>query len=119
MEQVAIFDKPEGVPEVLVAGQFFRVRRVHHLLHKAPLVLPFTACGDELDDWDPVAVLQLVLGHMVQELKTLFHTNAGKGGFEASWQAYQLELTLEEVFYGHPLAACDTQLNAALGTSTT
>lgn len=50
MEQVANFDKTEGVPEVLVAGQFFRVRRVHHLLHKAPLVLPFTACGDELDD---------------------------------------------------------------------
>lgn len=68
----------------------FRVRRVHHLFHKEALVLPFATPRDYLNDWDPVAVLQLVLGHMVQELKALFHANSGKGGFEASWQAYQL-----------------------------
>lgn len=119
VEQVAIFDDTEGIPHVLVAAEFFRVRRLHHLLHTAPLVLPFTISGDEWDDWDPVSLLQLAVGHMVEELRKLFHTSAGKGGFEPSWQAYQLDLALEEVFYGHPLAACDTQLNAALGTSTT
>lgn len=66
-----------------------------------------------------MAVLLLVLTHMVQELRTLFHANAGKGGFEASWQAYQLELALEEVFYDHPLAPRDAQLSAALGSCTT
>lgn len=104
---------------MLVAAEFFRPRRVHHLLNKMPLVLPFATSGDELGDWDPVAVLQLVLTHMVDELKTLFHSNSGKGGFEASWRAYQLELALEGVIYGHPLAPCNGQVSAALGTSTT
>lgn len=50
VEQVAIFDATEGFPPVLVAEEFFRVRRVHHLLHKEALILPFTVSGDELDD---------------------------------------------------------------------
>lgn len=85
------------------------------LLTSRPMVIPFQLCEEGIQELDVVHILNKTLVRLIVILGDLYESNADKGGFDASWKSYQIELALEEVFYGHPLSPCDGQLSARIG----
>lgn len=79
------------------------------------MLIPFP--DKEWKGLDFVAVFQDTLMHLMEVLQSVFQSNAGKGGFDAAWTAYQVELALEEHVYGHPLSHADVRHFEILGTS--
>lgn len=65
-----------------------------------------------------MSTLEKVLSHFVKELYSILDKNNGVARYDPSWKAFQLELALEELFYGHPLSPLDLQLSVSLGTNT-
>ncbi len=72
---------------------------------------------DRLDGMSILTVLQEALHFLHSVLMSTFHKSNGRGGFYKSWKAYQAELALEELIYGHPLSPEDRSLAVSLGTS--
>ena len=55
--------------------------------------------------------------HLCNSLETLLESNGFQGGYLPSWECYQMELALEEMFYGQPRCPTDLQYSVALGCS--
>lgn len=64
-----------------------------------------------------ITILKNVLDHHVGVLTQTHHSSSGRGGFDDAWRAYQSELALEEILYGHPLSPQDHHMTKILGTS--
>lgn len=94
-----------------VARDFFNAAEMAALLTEQALVVPFQ--GDEV-----VKILMMTVKYLCQVLMNLQASHAGKGGFEASWKAYQCEVAFEELVHGHPLLYADRNYSASLGTCT-
>lgn len=88
--------------------------RIHAFFAVHPMIIPFFRSGDNGIE----AVLYQVLMYLLNTVNKMFVLYAAKGGFEGSWEAYQIELAFEEIFYGHPLSAADRQMSVAQGTCT-
>lgn len=100
--------------EPILAVHFFSLRHLKWFLNELPMVIPFK--WDE-GDCSVQEILCTCLTYMADELWTLGNEHSGKGGFIPSWRAFQLELALEEAFYGHPLSNVDNVYSSAMGTS--
>lgn len=59
-----------------------------------------------------------MLGHFVKELQNLYEHNEGVARYDVCWRSFEMELALEELFYGRPLSPSDFQLSVSLGTNT-
>ena len=79
-----------------------------------PLVVPFK---DTADGSGVMTALRAVTSHYVVNLTGLLRNSKGLGGFLSTWSAYQAELALEEVFWGHPLCQEDRVYSVSLGTA--
>ena len=80
------------------------------------LVVPFK---DTADGSGVMTALRAVTSHYVVKLTGLLRNSKGLGGFLSAWSAYQAELALEEVFWGHPLCQEDRVYSVSLGTAST
>lgn len=49
-----------------------------------------------------LSAVACTLWHVIHKPECLCESNAGKGGFDAAWQAYWLGLAMEELVYSHP-----------------
>ena len=106
MEQVCKFRAGvEGVPASLEPQSLFGMEELRCLLRTRPLVVPFK---DTADGSGVMTALRAVTRHYVVELTGLMRNSNGLGGFLSTWSAYQAELALEEVFWGHPLCQEDS-----------
>lgn len=84
------------------------------LLHREPMVVPFCWVDGTRSVND---ILGICLREMVDHLRALGIAHNAKGGHDAAWESFQLELSLEETLYGHPLNPVDMAYSASLGTS--
>ncbi|CAL8380725.1 unnamed protein product [Arctogadus glacialis] len=73
---------------------------------------------DREDGRGLLSTLRGVVSHLAGILGESFRASEGMGRYDPSWKAYQAELALEELFFGHPLSSLDNTLSASLGTST-
>ena len=95
----------EGVPASLEPQSLFGMKKLRYLLRTRPLVVPFK---DTADGSGVMTALRAVTSHYVVKLTGLLRNSKGLGGFLSTWSAYQAELALEEVFWGHPLCQEDS-----------
>lgn len=114
VEQVRLF-QADDCPLVIKADKFFSEVRLWELMEQKPMLVPFL--DKEWEGLGVVAVLQDTMAYLVEVLRSVFDTNSGKGGYDAAWTAYQVEIVLEELIYGHSLSHEDTRLSEILGTS--
>lgn len=78
---------------VLQASDFFAEPMLDHLLETAPMLVPFP-------DNENCLGLCHVAVFLVSTLHDLLYRYKGLGGYENSWRAFQLELALDELFFG-------------------
>jgi hypothetical protein len=95
----------EGVPASLEPQSLFGMKELRCLLRTRLLVVPFK---DTADGSGVMTALRAVTSHYVVNLTGLLRNSKGLGGFLSTWSAYQAELALEEVFWGHPLCQEDS-----------
>ena len=93
------------------ASAFIDEGRLVDLLESRPALLPFSRRT-------VIWMVRHTLEMIHEQLTSLTLTNAGKGGFEPAWRAYQLELAFEELSHGHPFLRSDRFYSASLGTCT-
>lgn len=83
--------------------QLFRTRHCPTMV--SPLALFSDQCLKDLltteDDMTHLTVVQEALTYLNSVLRTTFDTSHGQGSFEQSWRAYQTNIALEELIYGH------------------
>lgn len=85
------------IPFHLEPRDFFNPPALHHLLEQTPMILPFRDNGHRLGLRH---VVQPVATHLTSTHESLNKNHHGQGGFTNSCTAFQLELALEELFYG-------------------
>lgn len=113
IEQVRRFEDPgdlEIVPKVL-----FCEEALFDLFQDNAIVLPFK---DTDVPSGLLPTLTNIIKSLVEELVELFDEYQGVAQFDSVWRCFQVELALEEMFFGHPLALGDYHLSVSLGTST-
>lgn len=113
--QVAVFLKDIHIPHNVLPRQLFSDDAVYKLLKDHSMVIPFR---DSMDERGLLTMVKDCLHHLNICLDEAFQLNECKGHFDASWKAYQMQLVLEELIYGHPLCQSDAQIAQSLWTST-
>eukprot|EP00064_Thunnus_orientalis_P026271 superscaffoldBa00016092_g26768 len=78
------------------------------------MIIPFI---DTEDGITVLTVVQKTLRHLIGVLRSSFKSGHDRGNYDDAWRAYQAELALEELIYGHPLSPEDKKLTVSLGTS--
>ncbi|MEQ2213391.1 hypothetical protein XENOCAPTIV_014393, partial [Xenoophorus captivus] len=113
IEQVRHFE--EDIPSEVFPESHFCKEAIFSLLSNSAIVIPFkdSVCPNGL-----LPTLNKVMDHVIRELRYLYNTSEGVAKYDPCWKAFQLELALEEVFFGHPLSKGDYQVSVSLGTST-
>lgn len=112
IEQVVYLGEGDILPKVIKPKEYFCEEKLDELLATKPMVLPFI----EDENSGPMNTLSLTMEYLTVMLWKVFQNNSGMGGYTASWTAYQIELTLEEMVYGHPLSPLDYHYTVSLGT---
>lgn len=87
--------------------------QLHDILESRPLMIPFY--DEQSEDISFSSVIVTICNHLAEKLKGLFNLHRNRGGFEESWTAFQLELALEQFFFGRCLCPNDTQMSINLG----
>lgn len=114
MEQV-VFLEGEDIPMAVKPRDYFSLSSLDQLIGTHALFVPFK----DLPDGSGLrGTLQEVVQYLTEQLYAALRGSCGVGRFAPTWKAFQAELALEEMFYGHPLSPRDNVLSAALGTST-
>ncbi|CAL8239964.1 unnamed protein product [Gadus morhua 'NCC'] len=114
IEQVVRFEG-EDVPFEFDPREFFDLPALKRLFQDRALLVPFQ---DREDGRGLLSTLRGIVSHLAGILGESFQDSAGVGRYDPSWKAFQAELALEELFFGHPLSSLDNTLSASLGTST-
>lgn len=91
---------------------FFIPSALDYLLETVPMIVPFK---DNADGLGLRNVVHTVASHLTQSLGDVFAAKKGMGGFFSSWRSFQLELALEEFFFGRVVGKYSKQYAAALG----
>lgn len=110
LEIVSIAQK---VPEICCAD-YLSHSNVSNLLHKYPLIVPFTECL-ESTEYTFTGLLKTIPRYLHDTLHDLFLNHEGKGGFFPVWQAYQYEVANEQFWNGHPNSVLDNTFAVNLG----
>ncbi|MEQ2166835.1 hypothetical protein GOODEAATRI_032375, partial [Goodea atripinnis] len=113
IEQVIRFE--EEFPRFLNPCEHFNEPALMSLLRDNAVVIPFKdlVCQHSL-----LPTLKQVLDHLLKELDQIFTTSEGVARYDSCWKAFQCELALEEMFFGHPLSPVDERFSVSLGTNT-
>lgn len=109
----AVFMVKDHFPIRLEAKDFFNQNALHQLLMQKPMLVPFK---DNAHGLDLRHVLNPVATHLTNTLETLFQNSHGQGGYKNSWTAFQMELALEEIFFGRLFCPQSKPFSISLGT---
>lgn len=113
IEQVRLYE--DWVPTAICPGEHFCEPALFAMLGENALVIPFS---ERAYEHGLLSTLSRVLDHVVTELWRLYMTSEGVARYDACWKSFQIELLLEELFYGHPLSTGDYSISVSLGTNT-
>ena len=80
---------------MVIASDCLNVDKVFDLLRRKPMLMPFPK--------GIIRCIQEVGLTLTSELKKLLDRYSGTGNVEATWKAYQLELSVEKMLWGYPL----------------
>ncbi|CAM4733370.1 unnamed protein product [Leuciscus chuanchicus] len=101
--------------QVLDPRVFFSEPMLNDLLETAPMLVPFrTTDGSGMS-----SVVHSVATYLTGALRDLLNRVRGSGGYENSWSAFQIELAVEELFFGHPLCRTSLQVSSSRPNSLT
>lgn len=114
LEVVTVSQVNELPGRRIEASDFIKVASLSALLEKHPLVIPLQQFVSNIER-PSSELLQSVASHLCRELEELHNKNKCRGGFLASWRAYQLELSLEKYFFGKPTQTRDAIYSTNLG----
>lgn len=114
IEQVVRFDGKD-VPFDINPRDYFDHSALQKLFLDHALLVPFQ---DREEGQGLLSTLRNVVNHLAGVLGQSLRDSEGVGRYHASWKAFQAELALEDLFFGHPLSVLDNTLSASLGTST-
>lgn len=112
IEQVVRFESGE-IPVDVKAGKYFNMDALTTLLSCHALLIPF---ADLKDGLGLLSTVRSVVDYLIGTLRESFRCSEGVGRYDPTWRAFQAELALEELFFGHPLSALDNVWSASLGT---
>ncbi|CAM4548046.1 unnamed protein product [Leuciscus chuanchicus] len=112
----AFFLLKENLPEILEPRHFYDEADIYNLLEDYPMVLVFKDNSKKLGLQH---VINPVTECLTQSLYNLLAECKGQGGYTNSWTAFQLELALEELFFGKPNSRTSVQFSVSLGTNGT
>lgn len=93
--------------EMVIASDCLNVDKVFDLLKRKPMLVPFPK--------GTMRCIQDVGLTLTSELKKLLDRYSGTGNVEATWKAYQLELSVEKMLWGYPLCGRSSQYSVSLG----
>ncbi|WAR18178.1 hypothetical protein MAR_000016 [Mya arenaria] len=93
--------------EEVKASDCLNVDKVLGLLTRQPMLVPFPR--------GTMRCIQKIGLNLTSELKKLLDRYSCTGNVEATWKAYQLELSLEKMLWGHPLCGRSSQYSVSLG----
>ncbi|TNN39522.1 hypothetical protein EYF80_050298 [Liparis tanakae] len=112
--EYVLFLEDIAYPKCVEPSWFFVEEHLLQFFEENPVVLPY-----RLGPYNQgvLVILSKVMDFLVQSLSKLHVGHRNRGGYEPSWKAFQLELALEELFYGHPLSVSDVPYSVSLGTS--
>ncbi|KAL0150375.1 hypothetical protein M9458_054192, partial [Cirrhinus mrigala] len=110
----AVFVAGPGYVERFHPCHFFIPSMIDNLLETVPMIIPFK---DNENGLGLREVVQQVSRYLTSTLHDLLQSGKGQGGYERSWTAFQIELALEEMFFGRPLCLSSRQYSASLGVS--
>ncbi len=113
IKQVRLFTAEDLLHKVDPEYMFSEQYLWYQLYERALLVL----FVDRNDSRGLCTVVTQTVAHLNNVLRVAYTNNRGRGGFEPVRRAYQAELALEKLVYGHPLSPYDHQLTQVLGTS--
>lgn len=97
---------------MIKAPVFFSEPCLEMLLEYYPMVVPFWDLEDGCGLFD---IVHSVSNYLCESLTSLLHEHKGLGGFKESWSAFQLELALEEMFFGRCAHHPSRPYSASLG----
>jgi len=112
----AVYLLKENLPEMLEPCHFYKEADNYNLLEYFPMVLVFKENPKKLGLWH---VIKPVREYFTQSLYNLLTEFKGRGGYTNSWTAFQLELALEELFFGKPNSRTSVPISVTLGTNGT
>lgn len=110
----AVFVAGPGYVERFHPCYFFIPSMIENLLETVPIIIPFKVNENGLGLRE---VVQQVCRYLTSTLYDFLQSGKGQGGYECSWTAFQIELALEEMFFGRPLCLSSRQYSASLGVS--
>ena len=97
--------------------ELFDAGALKRMCERHPVFIPFYECSDDTHSF--TGMFQSVGKGLLDELTELRNTYQFIGGFMNSWKAFQLELSLERLFWGRPFMPSDNLLSINLGPGTT
>lgn len=113
IEQVRRFES--AIPSKIVPQDIFNEQALSMLFLEHPLVIPFRDTGFT---HGLLPTLDSVLDFFILELASKYDNDQGVAFYDSCWKSFQMELALEEMFFGHPLSKEDYCLSVSLGTNT-
>ncbi|KAK7884033.1 hypothetical protein WMY93_027156 [Mugilogobius chulae] len=103
------------VPRTLHSHCLINTDRVAELVAEKPALIPFlSSANEDVRGFRKELVLTLCRG-----LERVMTQRCFSAGYDPCWQAFQLELALEEYHHGQPRTPAHGQFSVALGTSST
>lgn len=106
----------EGVFFVLEPSHFFIPSMLDHLLESVPMLVPFQ---DNENSLGLCHVVQPVATYLIIILYDPLQSKKDLGGFHNSLSAFQLELVVEELFFGQAMCSSSRQYSSSLSVSVT
>ena len=96
-------------------NMFFDESNITKLLENHPMLLPF---HEDEGQGSFIGNVRNIVTYLISKLQKLYESNKNQGGFLASWESYQLELSLEILFWGNPMLQSDAIFATNLGPAT-
>lgn len=112
----AVFLLKDNIPERIEAHDFYDEADIYALLQDFPMILVFK---DNQQKLGLRHVIHPVAECLTQSLFNLLTECKGQGGYMNSWTAFQVELALEELFFGKPNNRASVPFSVSLGTNGT
>ncbi|XP_063962071.1 uncharacterized protein LOC135155775 [Lytechinus pictus] len=106
---------PHQVPQSIEALDLFDEEVLMSICENKPLFVPFHDCNSEDDNHSFTKIMKRLASYVNDTLSTLHEQSQHRGGYMASWKAYQMELCAEKLFWGRPMVPNDNIISINLG----
>ncbi|KAK7918664.1 hypothetical protein WMY93_009948 [Mugilogobius chulae] len=114
IEMVSLLEAPQ-LPCEISAEAMFDDDKLTLLIASRPMLIPFL---ENVPEGSFTAAMVKVAEHLVRTLAKQRALARGRGQFTEAWTAFQAEMGLEVLFWGHTLNPRDYRLAVALGVAT-